>query len=418
MESVEQQDNSGEDVMSLGTAALEIKLAGGGFDDLYPWELVLDEGFSRLFRAKLTVLSAKKHTAENLAAIVNNGISVIIREKLVGGNVYRVRCLHGIVTAAAVTGVFCGGTKSDCYTYIFTIEPSLALLKFTRFTAPFYKMNPASITEKILEKYNIGVQIKDDYLSRDKFGKNLMFNQSDTSDFDFIDVMTRLYGISFMFTHPIVSSGTLGQANLYLSSGEKFPVSGLAYSAKRSENEILQFDFLGANEDANMWRMRKFHVTNSVGLDGFKVEAMYPDRNCGSTQWKAGKNGTGDRYVTYTGLFHGYEVGTETQEIDDDIKMILDAKTCAANIAKLHITGEAENIAVRPGVVLELHHFYGKTDGAVNTVLVTGIKLRRRALWPADLAVQLDNEDKEISEVQFDGIDWGKSAVKRFCPPA
>jgi hypothetical protein len=417
MESVEQED-SGEYIMSLATAALEIKLAGGGFDDLYPWDLVLDEGFSRLFRAELTVLSAKKHTADDLAAIVNNGISVIIREKLVDSSVYRIRCLHGIVTTAAVTGVFCGGTKSDCYTYIFTIEPSLALLKYTCFTAPFYKMNPASITEKILEKYKIGVQIKDDYLSRDKFGKNLMFNQSKTSDFEFIDKMTRLYGISFMFTHPVVSSGTLGQADLYLSSGQKFPVSGFAYSAKRNENEVLQFDFLGTKEDANMWRMRKFHVTNGVGVNGFKVDATYPDKNYGSPQWKVGKNGTGDPYFTYTALFHGYEVGTDTQEIDNDMKMILDAKICAANIAKLHITGEAENIAVRPGVVLELHHFYGKTDGAVNTVLVTGIKLRRRALWPADLAVKLDDEDKEISEVQFDGIDWGKSAVKRFCPPA
>ncbi|MDR2795949.1 MAG: phage late control D family protein, partial [Spirochaetaceae bacterium] len=186
--------------MAGETAVLEVKFAGNGLTGLYPWDLVLEEGFSRLYRAELTALSSQKHTAEELAAAVDNGISVIIREKLVTSAVYRVRYLHGIVTAAINKGVFCSASKSDCYTYVFVIEPELARLKYTRHTAPFYKMRPAAITEKILSDYKIDVQVKDDYISRGKFGKNLMFNQFNISDLDFIDGITRLYGISYVFT--------------------------------------------------------------------------------------------------------------------------------------------------------------------------------------------------------------------------
>ncbi|MDR2795452.1 MAG: hypothetical protein LBB47_01925 [Spirochaetaceae bacterium] len=34
------------------------------------------------------------------------------------------------------------------------------------------------------------------------------------------------------------------------------------------------------------------------------------------------------------------------------------------------------------------------------------------------LTYEIDGAGGEISDVQFSGIDWGKNAVKRFCPPA
>ncbi|MDR0684530.1 MAG: phage late control D family protein [Spirochaetaceae bacterium] len=404
--------------MSEGQKALEMRLAGGKFTDLYPWELTLEEGLSRLYTGRLTALSNTKHTAEELSAFVDKGISVTIREKLLDTKTDRTRYFCGIVTAVSCEGVFCGANKADCYTYTFVIEPEIARLKYTRLSEPYYKMNPADIFEKILEKYKITAKITENYFKRGQYSRNLMFDQSSTPDYSFIDAIARLYGISLVLTHPAVSPGALGAAEVYFSTGEKFPVSALAYSDKRSEPDALQFDFLRADERNSVWRMDKFSVTPGIGVDGFKVNAMYPDSNYGSDNWKQGKTVPGSRYIVYRGLFHGYAASTETGEVDADMDLILTAKTRAAEQGKKLLKGSASNIAIRPGVLLELRHFYGQSDNTVNTVLVTGITLRRRALWPSDLAVWAEDAGGEITEVEFEGIDWGGGAVKRFCPPA
>jgi hypothetical protein len=399
------------------TKVMEMRLAGGGFDKLYPWDLVLEEGFSRLYRGELTALSPAKYTAAELSAVVDNGISMTIREKLADGKTYRIRYLNGIVTSVCCTGVFCEGTKNDCYTYIFVIEPELVRLKFTCFTVPYYRVNPADVFNSVIGKYKIPVQIKDEYISLNKFTKNLMFNQDNTPDYDFIDKIARLYGISFTFTHPAPSDSGAGAAELYFSNGEKFPVSLVTYSDKRKTDAILKFDFLSSDEGQNIWKMKRFSIAGGIGVDGFKLNAMYPSRNYGSEEWKTGKTAAGNRYLSYGSLFHGYDVDAESGEIDDDIKLILAAKARASDIARTRITGTAENIALCPGTILELRHFYGQRDGTVNTVLVTGIKLHRRARWPADLAVRTEFETGEAGEVIFSGIDWGKDTEKRFCPP-
>ncbi|MDR2659217.1 MAG: phage late control D family protein [Spirochaetaceae bacterium] len=402
--------------MNEKTKTLEMRLAGGEFTDLYPWDLKLEEGFSRLYRGELTALSDKKHTMEELSGIVDKGISVVIREKLLDMKTDRTRYLHGIVTAVKCLGVFCGGTKLDCYTYIFIIEPEAARLKYTRLSAPYYKMNPADIFESIFAKYKIKTQITENYLPRGNFSAKLMFDQNNVSDYVFIDSISRLYGISLVLTHPVVPGSALGSAELYFSAGEKFPVSALVYSDKRKEPDTLQFDFLSSDDKDNIWKMDSFNICYGIGVDGFKLNAMYPALNYGSDNWKQGKTDPGCRYATYTGLFHGYDVDIETNEVDKDIDMILTARTIASGIAKKQVKGAAANISLRPGVALELRHFYGQRDSSVNTVLVTGIKLHHRARWRSDLAVWLETSDGEFTEVQFDGIDWGENEIKRFCP--
>ncbi|MDR1362764.1 MAG: phage late control D family protein [Spirochaetaceae bacterium] len=404
--------------MSEATNILELRPAGDEYADLYPWDLILEEGFSRLYRAKLTAISDKKHTAEELASLVDKKITIVINEKLMDRKTLRTRYLHGIVTEAGSAGVFCSGVKKDCYVYRFIIEPALSRLRFTRLSMPYYKMNPADIFEQIIAKYNIKVQIESKYFSRGEYGKNLMFNQTDLSDIDFIERIAGLYGLPYTFKHPAVLGSALGTEELYFSNGEKFPVSEIVYSDKRKEPGIAEFDFLSADESLSRWRMDKFSMSSSTGVDGFKLNAVYPSANYGSEQWKQGKTGAGDRCVKYSGLFHGYDVTAETGEIDDDIKKILMAQSRAADIAKTNISGEAANILVRPGIILELKHFYGAADKTINIILVTGIRLHLRTCWRPDLAVLPEAASGgEVSELEFSGMDWGRDAVKRFCPP-
>jgi uncharacterized protein involved in type VI secretion and phage assembly len=403
--------------MAEETKTLEMRLAGGVCDDLYPWDLILEEGFSRLYRGTLTAISDKKHTAQELASLIDKNVSVTMRETLSDKKTVRSRSFHGIITSACCSGVFCSAAMKDCYTYNFVIEPELARLRYTRFSAPYYNMNPVDIFERILGAYKIKIHIKGNYLSRDKFSQKLMFDQTDTSAVDFIDQIGAMYGISYTFMHPAIQGNALGDAELYFSDGERFPISGVTYSDKRKEPDVLRFDFLAEDERNSVWRMDEFSVASGIGVDGVRLAAMYPSANYGSDQWKKGKTGAGLRCVNYSGLFHGYDRAVSTDEVDADIGRILAARLRATAIAKSRISGRAANIALRPGVMLELGHFYGMGDSTTNTALVSGIKLRRRARWRPDLAVRPEGAGGELTEVCFDCIDWGKDSEKRFCPP-
>jgi uncharacterized protein involved in type VI secretion and phage assembly len=397
---------------------MTIYLAGGVCKDFYPWNLVLEEGFSRLYRGELTVLSEIKHTMQELSDLLDRGISLRLIQNIGSdSDVLRSRYLHGIVTEVRNAGVFSNGKSKDCYSYILIIEPELARLRFTRLTAPYYRMNPLSIFDAILGKYGLEARMERGFVSSSKYGRKLLFDQSETSDLDFLMSIAGLYGISFVFTHKRKPPDTLGVSDLYFSDGEKFPLSDISYSDKREEPPVANFIFLGAEEKQSAWKMDRWVMTKSIGFDGNKLSASYPNVNYGSDQWKWGKTGTGDRYANYNRLFHGYEQHAEHKEVDEDIKLILDARYRVAEQAKARWTAEAANFALRPGLILELRKFYGSKDNDVITALVTGITLYHRARWPADLAVRLEEPRGEITQVNAECMDWGGTAEKRFCPP-
>ncbi|MDR1986072.1 MAG: phage late control D family protein [Treponema sp.] len=402
--------------MAESKSSLTLHLAGGTCKDLYPWDLVLKEGFSQLYRGELTVLSEKKHAMEELSALLDKGISLIITQKLGDAKTGRTRYLHGIVTEVRSAGVFSNGKVKDCYSYVLIIEPELARLRFTQLTAPYYRMNPVGIFEAILSKYDLKARIEQNYISYTKYGKNLLFDQSETSDLDFLRGIAELYGISFTLVHPKTQEETLGVADLYFSDGEKFPLSDVVYSDKREEPRLVSFDFLGFNEGQHIWKMDSWAMSKTIGFDGFKLNATYPNAIYGSDQWKWGKTEKGKRYASYNRLFHSYDRQAGTAEVDADVTLILKARQRTAEQAKTRWTAGAANLALRPGIILELRHFYGMKDQDLITALVTGITLHHRARWPPDLAVRMEGSEGEITEVQGECLDWGKDTEKRFCP--
>jgi uncharacterized protein involved in type VI secretion and phage assembly len=398
--------------------SLTLYLAGGGYDDLYPWDLVLEEGFSRLYRGELTVLSGTKHTLEELSGILDKGISVDITQSVGIGEsgVQRTRYLHGIVTGVRCTGVFNDGIKKDCYSYVLTIEPELARLKFTRLSAPYYRMNPPAIFEAILKNYHLAAYLDQAYVSRTRYIGNLLFDQSDMSDFDFIHGIAWLYGISFTFTHSKVPANTLGVAALYFSDGGKFPRSDLIYSDKRIEPEIAAFDFLRADGGRNVWKMDMWAMNRSIGFDGFKLSAAYPDTNYGSEQWQWGQTGKGERCLHQRSLFHAYERATPVDDVDRDVALIMEARRLTMEQDKDRWTAAAPNLALRPGLILELAHFYGAKDREMVTALVTRSSLHHHTRWPTALAVGSGDPGGEVTEVRAVCVDWGKKSKKRYCP--
>jgi uncharacterized protein involved in type VI secretion and phage assembly len=395
---------------------LAMYLAGGLCDDLYPWDLVLEEGFSRLYRGELTVLSEKKHRMADLSGLLDKGISLALSQRLGDAKTVRTRYLHGIVTEIRNAGVFSNGKVEDCYSYILVIEPELARLKFTRFTAPYYRMNPPEIFDAVLNKYGLKARIDQTYISRTKYGKDLFFDQSDASDLDFIKSIAGLYGISFTFAHPKSPPDALGAPVLYFSDGEKFPLSDIVYSDKREEPRTAAFDFISADESRNIWKMDGWTRAKAIGVDGFYLNATYPQTNYRSEQWKRGKTNQGERYITVGRLFHSYDRNTGPAKIDEDLRLILDVRQRAEEEAKSRWTAAADNLSLRPGLILELAHFYGMNDQEHITALVTGSVLHHRSRWPSYLAVRVEDGDGELTEVRGNCMDWSGGEEKRYCP--
>jgi hypothetical protein len=225
-----------------------------------------------------------------------------------------------------------------------------------------------------------------------------------------------LYGLSWTFVHGKTPQGGLGTAELHFSEGSRFPQAVYEYSDKRKIPEIERFDFMDYGEGRDVWKMDSWRMEGNIGIEGLEVTAPYPLANYGSQEWRWGEAKPGKRYYNYGTLFHGYVRQTPNNEIDTDIKRIIESFRIAFAVERENWTGATQNIAAMPGLVFELRHFQGSADGKVICALVTDSALRFRVHWPRDLAATPAGEEPgELSQVEFSSIDWGKDSEKRFC---
>jgi hypothetical protein len=396
-----------------GIFTLSLRIAGGECRDFYPYELRLEEGFSKIYKASLTVLTSRVHTREELSALLDHGVTLSVSQRLGSANV-RTRYVHGIITGFTVNGIFFSGTR-DCYSYGLTIEHELARLRFTRFSAPYYNKTPVNIIEEILAKYGIQGNFPGEYVDRNRYGKNLMFDQHGVSDLAFIEELLTMYGLSYTFVHTTAPSGALGTADLCFFDGYRFPRPVCDYSDKRKTGDVAQFDFLSSDEARNIWKMEVWRMESVIGTDGLELTVPYPNANYGSRDWRQGKAAKGERYWNYSWMFHGYDRLADNGEIDADIKLILEAYNCSFGLARKKWTGKADNVLLMPGTVFDLRHFLGIKDKAVISAALTAATLHVRRVWPDNLAPPPQDADTdERLEVEFSAINWGNGSGKRY----
>lgn len=359
------------------------------------------------------VLTKTKHTHEDLLQILDQRISLRISQTLEDGKTKRTRWVHGIITGIKSSGFFGSGTDG-CYGHALTIEPALARLRFTQSTESFYQKTPAETIKAMLDKHALGAQFPPEYFKR-VYSKKLMFEQHGTSDLDFIQGILNLYGISFTFQHKKAPQAALGEDALFFTEGDVFPVSDFAYSDKRTIPPVGQFDFQTSREEQNIWKMDAWTMTDAIGVDGLKLNAAYPNANYGADNWSAGITERGKRCLTYTHIFHGYRQDTDTQEIDGDIDLTLQAWYRSRQIAKSCWTGEALNLLLTPGCVFNLSRFYGNADKAKISALVSAAVLHCRTVWPSTLGVSpRGTEAGEALTVKAQCMNYSGETDKRF----
>jgi hypothetical protein len=394
---------------------MALYLAGGACKDFIPYNLSLEEGFSRLFHGELTVLTKTKHTQEEVLDILDQGISLTISQTLGDGKTKRTRWLHGIVTGIKSSGFF-GSSTNGCYSHVLTIEPALARLRFTQATESYYLKTPAETIKAVLDKHGIGAQFPVEYFKRE-YSHKLMFEQHSFSDLDFIQGILRLYGLSFTFQHTKCPPNALGESRLFFTEGDVFPLSDWAYSDNRKTSGTQHFDFQISQEEQGIWKMETWSMRDAIGVEGLELTAAYPNANYGSDKWRVGVTQRGKRYLNYSHIFHGYQRDTPTQEIDADIAFTLEAWYCSQQLAKSRLMGEAPNLVLMPGCVFDLSHFYGKEDKGKIAVLVSAASLQCRTAWPSSLGTAPQGgETGEVLTVKVQGMNYSDAVDKRFVP--
>ena len=403
-----------------GNMSLSLKIAGDGYEDFYPYELTLEEGVSRVYRAELTVFSKTRRERKNMQELLERNASLTISQYLAGGLVTRNRYLHGIITGMENLGVAGRGDSKSCFRHKIIVESELARLRHTSLNYSWYRKTPPLIIEEIISRYGIRGEFSDKYINLSTFSSNLMFEQTNISDLDFIRRIMNLYGISWIFTHGKVSQNGLGTAGLHFSEGSRFPQPLYEYSDKRNISETERFKFLNYNEGQNVWKIDDWRMESRIGVDGMKVTALYPEADRGSPEWQWGSVEPGKRYRNYDSLFHGYERGTPPGNIDADMKRIIEAQRLVFTGEQENCIGVTENILSMPGLIMEIGDYYGSGGAAkaadAITVLVTDLTLHVRAKWPRDFVPPpADGEPAELARVEFSAKDWSRGSEKRFC---
>ena len=393
--------------------ALGLYLAGGKCPDFYPMELNLSEGIGRLFCADLRVATDTRHSAADLASLLDKGASVTVTQKLGDNKTTRSRFLHGIVTAAGSSGSSAGVSEGKpCFFYTLRLEPEVSRLRHSLHSRSFDRKTAPDIVTEILALYTLSVDFS---FVKSQFGTMARFGQGGGSDLEFVQSLLRQYGLSFVSGHPAVGTGALAQGKLYVTDGDTIPEPVLRYSDRRNSTGKAKFDFLNNDDANNVWRMEEWGMGETVSPTGLRVLAAYPYKDFGSKEWQRGDVDKGQGFWDYGQLFHSYEREATPNDVDADMKLLLDALWCEMRLSKRWMRGRASNIALMTGLLFDLAHYNGPKDNAVITALVTAAKLRVRAAWPQHLAAPQPHWEEEI-DVAVECMDWGAaSPIKRFC---
>lgn len=397
---------------------LNIKFAGGKFEDFYVYDVTMKEAISDLYEADVLVLSDKAYTYEQLAEALFLNVTLSITQRLSKATQKRTRWFSGIVTAIEHLGVFYASDKKDCFSYRVHIEPPMAKLKYITRKAAYNRKTPIDVLSDIFAGQELSANFAEDFVSRRPFNSFGIYEQDEESDYDFLKRLTSMYGLSFSFKHLKAASNGLANTELYFSTGERFPDwAEIAYSDGRSVPAVSQFDFRTENGDKNLWKLDSWSMNRKDGYDGVMLQETYPNSNVGSYDWKVGKTEDKDKRRVYTSHFHGYARDVDKKSVDDDVALILQAKYRSFQLDKDIWKGSGDNLLLTPCRMFSLTHFYGlKNDTAIST-MITQTQTHCRAKWPATLAVAPDiNGNEEITEVSFSAMNYASSSGKRFCP--
>lgn len=375
----------------------------------YVYDLKVSEQIGELFRADVVLLTPHKIDAKKL---ISKNLQTKISLKQPG--VKDPRYVSGFVTHVQQQGVIMGvnaqGTIVSYYRFVITIEPKLAVLKYTIRNRAYNDCQVTSIFQKIINKehgipYNICANsFKKEYLN------GCIYNQNSISDYEFIQFLFHMYGISFVFKFD-----DSFEPKLFLTEGE---VYSTAKDKKDYDNEAeIKLNMFSTNGEKGV--LDQFQINSQPIFENFVVHESYPNSNeSGSSNWFQGIKDELTYSHEYDTHFHGYIRSISHGDVNKDIALILEAKKIAEKSKAIEYVGVAGEIELIPGRLFSLSGFGGKDDKAIISGRVTKTDLHARAKWPSDYfrPIEVEQANKPMEQkivVKFSAVDFADK--QRFC---
>jgi uncharacterized protein involved in type VI secretion and phage assembly len=290
-------------------------------------------------------------------------------------------------------------------------------------TRSFYGKSPLDIIRDILAEYGIKGASKVDFSScitssladfsaKGADSSKLLFEQVGQSDQNFIESLMAMYGFTFLFTHPSGKAGERVDPILYLSTGDKYPALPLTIGdSVKSVDKPRDFKVSLEVDSADRMTLDSFSMKNQLNTDRVILSAPYPNGGSGNPNWKQG-DANSAYFANYSNMFHAYVRDTSATVINKDVEIILKAAQAAFDTRKTVYSGEARNILLVPGLLLNVH---GVGDTAVPARIVSSA-LTAQTEWNNSNGrapgVESDSSEGRV-ETEFTALPWADSP--RFC---
>lgn len=375
----------------------------------YVYDLKLFEQIGELFHAEVVLLTPFKIKPESL---INKELQTKISLKQKDAK--NPRFVSGYVThvqqQGVITGINSNGKIVSYYRFVITVEPKLAVLKYSIRNRAYNECLLSSVFQKVINgDHGIAYNICGNGFSKEYQG-GCIYNQNSISDYDFIQFLLKMYGISFIFKFD-----DSFEPKLFLTEGEVFST---AKDKKDYDNEAeIKLNMFSKNGDKGV--LNRFQINTQPVFENFVLHETYPNSNeSGSSNWFQGKKDELRYSCEFDTHFHGYIRSISHDAVNKDIALILEAKKLAQDCQKVEYVGLASDIDLIPGRLFALTGFAGDDDKSTIFGRVIKINLHARAKWPNDYfrLVEVEQEERPMEGkifIEFNAMDF--SNKQRYC---
>ncbi|MCQ2966227.1 MAG: phage late control D family protein [Alphaproteobacteria bacterium] len=376
----------------------------------YVYDLKLSEQVGELFHAEAVLLTPFKIKIESL---LNRDLQTKISLKQIDAK--DSRFVSGYVThvqqQGVITGVNAQGTQISYYRFVITIEPKLAVLKYTVRNRSYNDCQVSSVFQKVVkDEHDIPYSICGNTLAK-QYQKGCIYNQNGISDYDFIQFLLKMYGVSFIFKFD-----DSFEPKLFFTEGEGFSTVKDKKKDKDNEAEIkLKMVFQGEDKGG----VERFQINSQPVFENFVLQESYPNSNeSGSSNWYQGKKDQLNYSYEFDTHFHGYNRSISHDEVNKDVALILEARKTAEKCKAIEYEGVAQELDIIPGRLFALSGFRGKDDKSTILGRVIKTDLHARANWPSEYirpfeVEQVERPSEQKIVVKFSAIDF--SEKQRYC---
>ncbi|MCQ2914188.1 MAG: phage late control D family protein [Alphaproteobacteria bacterium] len=388
---------------------LKLSFVDKKLEDFYLYNIDLEENLSFDYKATCIALSEKPHTVEELKEVLGFKADIQIIQFDERQN-SRKRYLSGVVTSIEHLGLFCRLEKSEVFAYKFTVEPQVAVLKNVIKLQAYNNTNVYDVINEVSQQYGLGFILNENYILKDDYIPKCNYNQNEVSTYHFLKEIFEMYGLSLCYNH------SKDATQVFVTNGNKVPVaSALEFSKGKDDVEkpynIDLYKYKN-DDDANLLHMDQWNMKTSLGVDGVRLLETYPNSNVSGEEWKTKGFEDKKRFVEYTRHFHMYAYGCTKEEVDKDVKTILEAQQRRNDINKDLWQGKASNIMLMPGRLIKVFHAYSNKDNSALFALINKTHLNVYARFPTNLAQLVDLEKSNKFEVSIEAMNY--SEEKRF----